>query len=167
MIKKILSIFSLGAIIIALTGCDFKTNSMDDITIYTTNYASEYIVKRLYGDHSSIYSIYPNGVNISNYKLTSKQIKDYSNSDLYIFNGLNSNEKNYVSKMRENNKKIKIIDDTLSMAYINGMEELWLDPSNFLMIAQNYNNGIAEYIDNYYLKNASTNNYEELKIEAS
>lgn len=164
MIKKVFCLFTF---IIILTGCDIKTNTMDDITIYTTNYASEYITQRLYGDHSTIYSIYPDGVDIKNYKLTSKQIKDYSNSDLYIFNGLNASEKKYVTSMRQDNKNLKIIDDTLSMAYTNGVEELWLDPSNFLMIAQNIKNGFSEYIDNYYLNNDISNNYEQLKVEAS
>ena len=139
---------------------------MEGITIYTTNYPSEYITKRLYGSFSKVKSIYPDGVNINNYKLTNKQLTDYSNSDLFIFNGLN-NEKNYVTKMRKNNKNLKIIDTTLSMEYDNSIEQLWLDPSNFLMMAQNVKTGLNEYIDSYYLRNKINENYEKLKIEAS
>ena len=69
--------------------------------------------------------------------------------------------------MRENNKVLKIIDTTLSMEYNNSIEELWLDPSNFLMMAQNIKTGFGEYIDSYYLNNKIEENYEELKIEAS
>ena len=87
-------------------------------------------------------------------------------SDLFIFNGL-SNEKNYVDNMRKDNKDLKIIDTTLSMEYTNGPEELWLDPSNFLMMAQNIKTGFGEYIDSYYLNSKIEENYEELKIEAS
>ena len=163
--KKIFRILFLFIFIFCLTGC-LKHDNMEDITIYTTNYPSEYITQRLYGEFSNIKSIYPNGVNIKSYKLTNKQIEDYSNSDLFIFNGL-SNEKNYVEKMRKNNKNLKIIDTTLSMEYTNGIEELWLDPSNFLMMAQNIKTGFGEYIDSYYLNNKIEDNYEELKIEAS
>ena len=163
--KKIFRILFLFIFIFCLTGC-LKHDNMEDITIYTTNYPSEYITQRLYGEFSNIKSIYPNGVNIKSYKLTNKQIEDYSNSDLFIFNGL-SNEKKYVEKMRKNNKNLKIIDTTLSMEYTNGIEELWLDPSNFLMMAQNIKTGFGEYIDSYYLNNKIEDNYEELKIEAS
>lgn len=163
--KKIVNILVLLCLVISLSGC-IKRDSMEDITIYTTNYPTEYITRRLYGEYSDIESIYPDGVNINNYKLTNKQIEDYSKADLFIFNGL-SNEKNYVESMRENNKDLKIIDTTLSMEYNNSIEELWLDPSNFLMMAQNIKTGFGEYIDSYYLNNKIEEKYEELKIEAS
>lgn len=165
--KKITSVFLLLSFIFILSGCNFKVNTMDNIKIYTTNYPTEYITTRLYGEHADIQSIYPNGVNIDNYKLTNKQISDYSSSDLYIFNGLNENEKSYVTKMREKNNKLKIIDTTLAMEYDNSVEEFWLDPSNFLMMAQNIKKGFGEYITNYYLNNDIDKNYEALKIEAS
>ncbi len=163
--KKVLGILCLIILSICLTGC-IKRDSMEDITIYTTNYPIEYITERLYGDHATINSIYPAGVDIDEYELTNKQISDYSSSDLYIFNGL-SNEKDYVTEMRENNSNLKIIDTTLAMEYTNGIEELWLDPSNFLMMAQNIKTGFSEYTDSYYLNNDIEENYEALKIEAS
>ena len=151
--------------IFSLTGC-LKRDTMEDISIYTTNYPTYYIVNRLYGKFSDINSIYPNGSNIDDYSLTSKQIKDYSKADLFVFNGL-SNEKKYVTKMRKENKDLKIIDTTLYMEYTNDMSELWLDPSNFLMMAQNVKSGLKEYIDSYYLNSKISSNYEKLKIEAS
>ena len=163
--KKIVNLFILFVLAFSLSGC-LKRDNMEDISIYTTNYPSEYITQRLYGDYSDIKSIYPDGVNIKDYKLTNKQIEDYSKADLFIFNGI-SDEKDYVEKMRKDNGDLKIIDTTLSMEYTNGIEELWLDPSNFLMMAQNIKTGFGEYIDSYYLNNKIEENYEELKIEAS
>ena len=163
--KKIVSIFILTVLVFSLTGC-LKRDTMEDITIYTTNYPTEYITNRLYGEYSTINSIYPDGVNINNYKLTEKQTQDYSSADLFVFNGL-SNEKDYVEPMREISKDLKIIDTTLYMEYNNSIEELWLDPSNFLMMAQNIKSGFNEYIDSYYLNNQIEEKYEELKIEAS
>lgn len=163
--KKIVNLFILFVLVFSLSGC-LKRDNMEDISIYTTNYPSEYITQRLYGDYSDIKSIYPDGVNIKDYKLTNKQIEDYSKADLFIFNGI-SDEKDYVEKMRKDNGNLKIIDTTLSMEYTNGIEELWLDPSNFLMMAQNIKTGFGEYIDSYYLNNKIEENYEELKIEAS
>ena len=163
--KRFVNILILAVFVFSLTGC-LKRDTMEDITIYTTNYPTEYITRRLYGDYSTINSIYPDGVNINNYKLTEKQIQDYSSADLFIFNGL-SNEKDYVEPMREINKDLKIIDTTLYMEYNNSIEELWLDPSNFLMMAQNIKTGFNEYIDSYYLNNQIEEKYEELKVEAS
>ena len=163
--KRIVNIFILAILVFSLTGC-LKRDTMEDITIYTTNYPTEYITRRLYGEYSTINSIYPDGVNINNYKLTEKQTQDYSSADLFIFNGL-SNEKDYVEPMRKINKDLKIIDTTLSMEYNDSIEELWLDPSNFLMMAQNIKSGFNEYIDSYYLNTQIEEKYEELKVEAS
>ena len=69
--------------------------------------------------------------------------------------------------MYENNKKIKIIDSTLSMEYANSYEEMWLDPLNYLMMIQNVRTGFKQYITNHYLKNEIDENYEKLKIEIS
>ena len=157
----------MGVFVITLTmsGC-LKRDSMENIKIYTTAYPIEYITERLYGGHSNVSSIYPDGIDIDDYKLTDKQIKDFSNSDLFVFNGL-TGDKDLVQKLREYNKNLKIIDSTLSMEYTNSYEELWLDPSNFLMLAQNIKNGFEEYINSYYLNNSINDNYEKLKVEAS
>lgn len=159
--KKLLPLIMLFLI----TGC-FKQDSLDGIDIYTTVYPIEYIVSQLYGEHSNIYSIYPDEIDIESYELTKKQIKDYSNSNMYIFNGL-SNEKDYVKSMFKYNKNLMIIDASSTMEYNYSDNELWLDPSNFLMMALNIKNGLSEYIENHYLKNEIEENYNNLKIEIS
>ena len=66
--------FSLIILIVFLfctTGC-IKRDTLEDIDIYTTLYPIEYITDRLYGTHSNIYSIYPNGVDVERYELTDK-----------------------------------------------------------------------------------------------
>ena len=65
------------------------------------------------------------------------------------------------------NNNLKIIDATMSIKYNNSYEEMWLDPLNFLMIAQNIKTGFKQYISNSYLKNKIEENYENLKIEVS
>ncbi len=160
-------IFVLLSIIVCffLTGC-IKRDSMEDISIYTSVYPIEYFTNRLYGEHSKIASIYPDGVITSLYTLNDKQIKDYSKSELFIFNGL-SDEKNYLPSMLKSNKNLKIIDATLSMEYVNYPSELWFDPSNALMIARNIKTGLDEYINNHYLKNEIDSNYQSLKLDLS
>ena len=162
MMKKVL--FSIACCFL-LTGC-IKRDSMEDITIYTSVYPIEYITYRLYGENSTVTSIYPDGVIPSVYSLNDKQIKDYSKSDLFIFNGL-SDEKKYLEPMLKYNRDLKIIDSTLSMEFTNRYEELWLDPDNALMLARNIKTGFNEYINNHYLKNQIEENYENLKLDLS
>ena len=79
------------------TGCDIKRDYMEEIDIYTSVYPTEYITSRLYGEHSTITSIYPDGVIPEKYSLNDKQIKDYSQADLFIFDGLKTFKMEYFS----------------------------------------------------------------------
>ena len=139
---------------------------MEDITIYTTIYPLNYITDYLYGDNAKIYSVYPSGVDVTTYELTNKQIEDYSNNDLFVFNSLDR-DRDYAVKMINKNKNLKIIDVALGMETINSIEELWLNPYNYLMMAQNLKNGLNEYIENPYLIKEIDNNYEDLKLKLS
>lgn len=162
-IKYILALF----IILLFTGCDLlKRDTMEDITIITTIYPLEYAIDYLYSDNSIINSIYPDDTNIDEYKLTEKQIKDNSKKDLFVYLG-NSNDANQAVSFLERNKKLKLIDATFGMQYKNSIEELWLNPSNLLMISQNIKNGLAEYINSTYLIKEIDEKYEKLKLELS
>ena len=163
--KKIFSIIICLFSIILLSGCT-DTSTMEDINIYTTAYPIEYIVNRLYDSHSTIRSINPNGVDINEYKLTDVLLNEYSNdADMFIFIGL-SDEKNYLKPMLKQNKSLKIIDVTSDISYNKaGIEELWLDPSKLLTIANNIRKGFNEYTEAKYLKNDVDKKYEELKVD--
>ena len=74
--------------------------------------------------------------------------------------------------MINNNKNLKVIDVSMGMTYENNITELWLNPYNYLMMAQNTKNGLLEYIDNPYLISNSNgtgieNRYDELKYNLS
>ena len=142
------------------SGC--KKDSMEGITIYSTVYPIEYITETLYGDYSDVYSIYPNEV----IELTDKLIADYSNSNLFVYNGL-SNEKDYAVKMLNKNKNLRIVDATMGMEVLYSDPELWLNPSNFLMLCLNIRNGMKEYITNSFLRKKIDSNYDKLKLEIS
>ena len=70
-----------------ITGC-FNNDSMENISISTSIYPIEYVVKTLYGEHSTINSIYPNDSEIINFEVTDVLLEQYSDNDLFIFNGL-------------------------------------------------------------------------------
>jgi len=162
-LKKLLLFIALS---ITLTGCDMKSDTMEDIEIYTTTYPINFLTDYLYGEHSKIYSIYPAGVNIDEYELSSRKLKEYSESDLFIFNSLDI-DKDYAVEMINENSNLKVIDVSLGMNFTNSVEEIWLDPSNYLMMAQNLKDGLNEYITNPYLEESIETKYEELKYDVS
>ena len=157
----------LAITLLLLTGCTlFKRDNMEDINIITTIYPLEYSINYLYGNSSIITSIYPDDINTNEYKLTDKQIKDNSQKDLFVYMGL-SNDSNIAVELINKNKNLKLIDATFGMEYKNDISELWLNPSNLLMILQNIKNGLDEYIDNAYIKAEINDRYKELKVELS
>ena len=162
--KKYFKLLGLVLIILLFSGC--SNDSMDNITIYTSVYPIEFVTKSLYKDHSKIYNIYPQGINPYEYKLTDKQISDYSDSSLIIYNGL-SDEKKYVVKMINKNKKLKLIDATNNIEVTNGLDEVWINPSNVLMILQNVKEGLKEYVNSSIINDEIDEKYEELKIKLS
>lgn len=161
--KRIISGLMCFIILFLMSGCEQNSN-MENLNIYTTAYPIEYVINRLYKNHSTVKSIYPNGANIYDYKITDVLLTEYSNTDMFIFNGL-SNEKNYIKPMLKENKKLKIIDISSDIKYKNGIEELWLDPSNLLTIANNIKKGFHEYISAKYLEDEIDKNYNDLKID--
>lgn len=160
--KKIKISFLL-TLVTCICGCMNKDN-MENITIYTTSYPIEYVVNRLYGENSTVKSIYPNGIDINTYKITDTLLKKYDDADLYIFNGL-STEKDYLNPLLKVNSNLKIIDSTSSLKYENSADELWLDPSKLLTIANNIKKGFNEYITSNYLKTPIEENYQSLKMD--
>ena len=160
---KKLKILLLSLMILMTSGC-LNEDTMENIDIYTTAYPIEYVTKRLYGEHSNIKSIYPNG-SIAGEVVSDKLLEDYSDSDLFIFNGLDLNEQDYLYKMIEYNRNLKIIDASSNIVYEHKTEELWLDPMNLLTLANKIRKGFEEYITTTYLIEDINEQYKILKQE--
>ena len=169
---KIKKFLILALLIILITpGCSITKDSMEDITIYTTIYPIKYLLDSLYGDNATINSIYPSGVDTNDYELSDKKLEEYSKTDLFVFNSLDK-DRDYAVKMINKNKNLKVIDVSLGITYVDDITELWLNPYNYLMMAQNTKDGLLEYIDNPYLISNTDgtgieNKYEELKYNLS
>jgi zinc transport system substrate-binding protein len=160
--KNLLLTFLSILSIFLLTGC-FDTNNLDGSNITTTVYPVEYLIDRLYGEHSKINSIYPNEVDISKYELTEKQVKEYSKeTTLFIYNGL-SNEKEIAKTFINKNKKMQIIDVSYGMNYKYGIEELWLNPNNYLMLANTIKSDLEELSSSKYAAEEIESNYAKLE----
>ena len=163
---KYLKLILLTLIIgISSFGC-LKRDKYDNININVTSYPIEYITNYLYGDYSKVNMIYPSDVDVNNYELSPKQIKDYAKADMFIYNGL-SKEKNIAAELLNKNKNLDIIDVSKGLEIENDATELWLSPTNFLMIASNIKNSLKEYVSNQKMIDKIDSNYDSLKVKIS
>lgn len=160
-----LTIVLLIPIALITTGC--TDDSMDNIEIIVTNYPNEYITKKLYENHATITPIYPDGVDINNYKISNKQKHDYAKKDLFVYNGLIEKERNLAIDLLDINPNLKIIDTAYVLETDYSPEEMWLNPSSLLMMSQNIRLGLEEYITSTYLQKEVDDAYDKLKIELS
>ncbi len=160
--KKTAKIISLLLGIFLLSGC----NSLENAKVYTTTYPIEYLTKLMYEDHSDIESIYPDGTDVSTYELTSKQKETYSKGQIFIYNGT-TDEKEIAKDLSNNNRNLKVIDAAYSLKYKYGQEELWLNPSNYLMLASNIKDNLEEQIGTKYINEEIDAKYDELKEKLS
>lgn len=163
--KYIIFILSIFTLSLFTTGC--SNDEMDGINIAVTNYTNEFIVDRLYGKHSKITSIYPDGVDTETYKLSKKQKEEFSKYGIFIYNGLIESERNIAIELLNINPTLKIIDTAYILETDYSPEELWLNPSSLLMMSQNVKNGLLEYVESTYLQKEIADNYKELKIDLS
>ena len=163
--KKWFKFILLGGLITLCCGC--KSDTMEDIEIITTNYPNEYIIEKLYGDHATISSIYPDGVDPDTYELTDKQLQDFAKKDLFIYTGLIDRERDLAIKLLDYNSDLKIIDSSYVLENDYDTDQLWNDPSFMLMMCQNVRISLQEYLENTLLKDEVEKNYEDLKVEIS
>lgn len=160
--KKVLLIL-LGVIMVS--GCSLNESS-EDLTIYSTYYPIEFATSYMYKDYSTISSIYPSEADVENYSLTEKQKDIYSKGDLFVYAGV-TKEVDLAVRFLNTNSDLRIIDATKGLNYTTGVEELWLDPSNYLMIARNIKSTLLDYEKNVYNQNKIQAMYDELKIKIS
>lgn len=159
--NKIIKLLSLICIMLCLSGC-FKEDELSNDNVYTTIYPIKYLTDTLYGEAKTISSIYPNGANVSKYELTKKQKETYSKGALFVYNGITS-EKSLAKEFLNNNKKILLIDASYGLRYDNDIEELWLSPNNFLMLAKNIKTNLIEYTTSKVTKESIEKKFNQLE----
>lgn len=164
-IKYFSLLILLGGILILGGGC--SNDSMDNIDIIVSNYPNEYVVKKLYGEHATITSIYPDGVDIDSFKIEKLRKEEFSRKDLFVYNGFLEKERDLAVELLDLNANLKIIDTAYVLETDYSPEELWLNPSSLLMMSQNVRVSLNEYISNSYLSKEVDEAYEKLRIELS
>lgn len=161
--KKIIYLLLICLITLTCTGC-FESDELKGSNITTTVYPIEYIVTRLYDD-GKITSIYPNDTDVTNYKLTDKQLNDIAKSTMiFVYNG-SSDEKEIAKALVNKNKDIQPIGASYNYKY--GVEELWLSPNNYLMMADNIKTRLKELSTSKYAADEIEKNYASLEEDLS
>ncbi len=164
--KKYLKLIMIIGILFLGAGCEKNILTTEEEKIYTTVYPVEFLADTLYGNNIEITSIFPDGSNPNEYKLTNKQLNDYSLGSIFIYNGL-TDEKALAQKLINKNNKLKIIDVSYGITLENGVEELWLSPSNFLMLSATVKDNLIEILNSKYATETVEENYKELQTEVS
>lgn len=161
--KKGKILMVLVCILLATTACNNKKS--DGLKVLTTTYPISFLTEQIYGN-GHILSIYPDGADVNNYNLTSKQEKQYSKNDIFIYNGL-SNEQDIAKNLINNNRKLHIIDVAYGLKYENGVEELWLSPNYYLMLAKTIKDNLQDFVSSKYAKDELEKKYQELAEKLS
>ncbi len=160
--KKILFVI---VSLLLLSGCDLFTDDFSDKYVYTTIYPIEYATNYLYSEYSNVASVYPNGADKS-YEVTNKKKSTYSKADIFIYSGI-ANEATLAKDLLNLNENIKIIDATKGTQSTTKLSNIWIDPSNYLMLCSNIKKRLVEYNDNVYIKEGIENKYKELNEKIS
>ena len=162
--KKIIYLLLIALITLTCaTGC-FDQDELEGSHITTTVYPIEYIVTRLY-TNGDVTSIYPNDTDVTNYKLTDKQINDISKSTtIFIYNGT-TDEKEIAKALVNKNNNLQIIDPSFNYKY--GVEELWLSPNNLLTMADTIKMKLKELSTSKYAAEEIEKNYALLEEDIS
>ena len=167
--KRIFKGLLLLLIVLSSSTACFKKDNMENIRINTTVYPITYIIQSLYGNYATINSIYPNDVDVNNYEFTDKQLTDFSNDELFIYNGLSS-ERQIARKLINKNKNLKIIDVSYGLKLEHSEDnpaELWMSPNNYLMLATTVKNNLVDFISNNYIKEEIEKNFKDIKEKLS
>lgn len=163
--KKIIELGAIIVFLLSLSGC-FSEDQLSNDNVYTTIYPIQYLTNYLYGENKTITSIYPNGADVSNYELTDKQKETYQKGALFVYNGLTS-EKELAREFLNNNKQLLLIDVSYGLSYDNSIEELWLSPNNYLMLAKNIKNNLIDYTTSKIATETIESKYNEIEEKLS
>ena len=147
-----------------ISGCDL-VDDFNDKYVYTTNYPIEYATSMLYKDNKFVSSVYPNGAD-NKYEITEKKKDKYAEGVTFVYSGI-SGEAPLARDLLNKNSKLQIIDATKGISNSYNFTEVWLNPSNYLMLCSNIKSSLIEYTDNAYIKEEIANKYVLLNEKIS
>ena len=158
--RKFLKVLIMGVFMLSLSGCG--EDKLANNQVYTTIYPIEFLTNYLYGEERVVKSIYPRGADVDSYELTDMQKNNYSKAGLFVYNGL-TEEKELAREFLNSNPDLLLIDVSYGLNYEYAIEELWLSPNNYLMLAKNIKNNLVDYTNSTVLIESIEDRYNELE----
>ena len=159
--KKFINLGLVMVLLLSLSGC-FRDDKLLNDNVYTTVYPIQFLTDYLYGSEKTVQSIYPSGADVFNYELTLKQKENYHRGALFVYNGL-TNEKELAREFLNDNENVLLIDVAYGLNYEYEVEELWLSPNNYLMLAKNIKNNLIDYTTSKIVIDSIESKYNELQ----
>ena len=87
-------------------------------------------------------------------------------SEIFIYSGV-ANEATIARDLINNNNRIKLIDATKGLKTEEDVANLWLNPSNYLMLCSNIKSSLIDYNDNVFVKDNIEKKYKILNEKVS
>lgn len=127
---------------------------MGKFQIYTSIYPIYDFTKKIGGEKITVYNMTKAGAEPHDFEITSKDMANLSNADLFIYNG--GGMEHWVDTIMEALKYLKYINASSNINENNLDPHFWLSPINAKIQMENIKNGLIE-IDfenkNYYESN--------------
>lgn len=131
-------------------------NISSKFQIYTSIYPIYDFTKKIGGEKIAVYNMTKAGAEPHDFEITSKDMANLSDADLFIYNG--GGMEHWVDTIREALKDLKYINASSNINENNLDPHFWLSPINAKIQIENIKNGLIE-IDfenkNYYESNYS------------
>lgn len=129
-------------------------NILGKFQIYTSIYPIYDFTKKIGGEKITVYNMTKAGAEPHDFEITSKDMANLSNADLFIYNG--GGMEHWVDTIMEALKYLKYINASSNINENNLDPHFWLSPINAKIQMENIKNGLIE-IDfenkNYYESN--------------
>ena len=124
--------------------------SQEKINVTVTILPQKYFVEKIAGENAQVNVMIPPGGNPATYDLSTKKVKDLSNTKLYFKVGYLPFELSWMNKIKNSNPSIKIIDTSVGVELIKSNQHhhkednssgtdphIWLSPKEVKVQAKN------------------------------
>ncbi len=165
--KKLLIIILV--ISLFMTACQPKVEEVknDNIVIYTSFYPLSFLVDRIGADSVNLSTVIPQGVEAHGYEPSNNILKEFHNTDLFIYNGLGLEPWAEDLINANDNKNMEVLNASDYVDVIEGEKgadpHIWLSPKNMIIIGEKIKDKLIEVDETN--REIYNSNFEELKGE--
>ncbi|MDD3207432.1 MAG: zinc ABC transporter substrate-binding protein [Bacilli bacterium] len=134
-------------IALTLAGCDVL-ESGDKLNVYTSFFVMEDLAKKVGGDYVNVTSIVPSGSEIHSYEPTTGDIRNLSQADLFIYNGVGL--EHFIDQLKNaiDNPNLVYVEASENIELLSDEDHddphVWLSPLNAKKEMENIKRALVE-----------------------